>query len=144
MKFQILFFLLVLLHINVYPQDEKVFETNAISKAKNQNHWLGKYTFSLEVFRMGEHHYVKMNFLINSLKDIDVITYVDKKKISSIKCEGVDMNNQLTMNSINLNSKKEYLITKDDNEYSISGNSITLLNPPNDEYSLVKISNNIR
>lgn len=109
-------------------------------KDNNSNFWIGEYTLTLDIFRMNEEHHIVMNFIINSLENIDVIIKVDGKTKSTFKCKGIDKIEKLEIiSSSEDKNKKEYIIIKDDNEYSITGQSIYLLNPPNDEYEIIKI-----
>ncbi|WP_313376059.1 hypothetical protein, partial [Chishuiella sp.] len=102
--------------------------------------WIGRYIFYYDVFRNQEHHTfdlildvgldfnVKMNFDIDDIKSDTVV-------------KGFIEDNKFIIRYVEFDQDQEYILKQDkDGGYLISGKSIYILNPPNDEFDIRKES----
>lgn len=123
---------------NLKLKSANLKKEDCLSSTKEIDNWVGKYTFSLDIDRMNEKHSLTIVFDIKSLEDIQITSIVDKKNKKIERAQAEENNGELIISSISA-SKDEYIIKKiADDSYTISGRTIALLNPPNDEYDIDK------
>ncbi len=105
-----------------------------------KKNWLGKYHFSLEdLERMGETHSVYYDFDISDINNPKIISQLDKESKKVKNCEVTHITKDtLVLMDKNKNDDIYVLSVDKSGGYNIAGSVIYLLNPPNDEYPLIK------
>jgi hypothetical protein len=113
-------------------------ENNNPNISPELNTWIGKYKFYYEIFRGREEHSFDMEISIDSSYNAKLhFEYDDSKSDTLVK--GFIENNQFIVRYYKDDQKQEYILKKDSKgNYFISGSSIYLLNPPNDNLDIEK------
>ncbi|WP_295813047.1 hypothetical protein [uncultured Apibacter sp.] len=119
--------------INVFNEYHSIF----IGKRDIYQNWNGVYSFSLDIYKMNDCHSFDLDIQVNN-DSSKLIFSIDGIKIDTI-VKGIVKNDKYIITYNKDNQKQEYIIKKGNNSYFISGSSIYMLNPPNEEYALEKI-----
>ncbi|AZA81930.1 hypothetical protein C1637_24705 [Chryseobacterium lactis] len=150
MKLNIVIALLSLFLLSCKTHDEnKKYTTNdsptesvrpSDSKFQGEfSEWQGRYNANFEISRIEDDFTFNYSINIVDEKTILITEQINKTK-KEVKGLYVD---SYTKNKLIIKSKSdsslEYIINKTGNEFYLAGNTIYLLNPPNDNYSINKI-----
>lgn len=109
------------------------------SKYSKFDNWKGIYHFSLEdLTRMGETYSVYFDFDISDISKPKVVSQLDKENKKIRSCEVT----HITKDTLVLMDKQKnsdiYVLTREGDNYAVSGSPIYILNPPNETYPLSK------
>ncbi|WP_027413921.1 hypothetical protein [Aquimarina muelleri] len=104
-----------------------------------QKKWKGSFSFSLEdLTRMGETHSIYFDFDISDINNPKIISQLDEEKKKIRNCQVT----HITKDTLVLMDKQKnddiFILSKQGNNYNISGSPIYILNPPNESYPLTK------
>ncbi|MCX2764952.1 hypothetical protein [Aquimarina muelleri] len=110
-----------------------------LSISTNSYDWQAKYYFSLEdLTRMGETHSIYFDFDISDINNPKIISQLDEEKKKIRNCQVT----HITKDTLVLMDKQKnddiFILSKQGNNYNISGSPIYILNPPNESYPLTK------
>ncbi|KMQ69266.1 hypothetical protein ACM39_04000 [Chryseobacterium sp. FH2] len=124
-------------HYGIQPNKTKIVNIPKSNK-DDFSQWKGNYTASFEISRIEEDFKFNYTVKILSKENIFIIQKINNEieEIKNLYIES-DSKNKLIIKS-KLDSTLEYMIINENNDYYLAGNTIYLLNPPNDKYLLKK------
>lgn len=125
-------------NITTLQELNNIINNNQNLDTNKFNFWAGKYVFYYDIFRREEYHTFDLFINIDSSYNAKLNFEIDDTKSDTLVKGFID-NNKFIIRYYKDGQKHEYILKKDDNgNYFISGSSIYLLNPPNDNLDIEK------
>lgn len=127
-------------HFTFGTQNQKAEQKNTVSVKQNDDfsQWKGDYQADFEISRTDGDYQVNYEVKILGKDKVSIVENINNESniISDIFIESVS-EDKLVVKSKTDNTV-EYIIGKVDGQYYLMGNTIYMLNPPNDKYILKK------